>query len=114
MASKDKASRLEQKAYFETKLNERVDLLKEQGVDQAAIAKDAVVKKLRADLRDTTARLAAIDDLERKKEEMAAAKAEKLAAPKKKKEKKKQEEEPSAESKRQQKKKKKKEGKPKE
>jgi len=115
MASKSKASRLEQKAFLEEKLDKRLSFLSEKGIEPGKIAKDTNVKKIRAQMRETEARLKVISALERKAEEMARIKAEKMAEPKK--EKGKKEKEPkdgSAVSKRQQKKKKKKEGKAKE
>ena len=112
MGSKDKESRLAQKAYLEHTLKKRLSTLADKGITAADAAKDAFLRKIRAELRDTEARLRAIDLMEKKAVEMAKAKAEKMAGPKKEKQKKKkaQEQEPDV-SKRQQKKKKKKEGK---
>ncbi len=112
MASKTKESRLNQKQFLEGKLQQRLSILAEKGLDPKQISKDTAVKKLRAEIRETNARLKAIKARETKLEEMAKAKAEKLAAPKQKKGKKEKEAEDAQEmSKRQQKKKKKKEGK---
>jgi hypothetical protein len=108
MASKDKESRLGQMSYWEEQLNQRLALLTEKGVASEKIAKDTEIKKIRAKIRDTRDRIAAIEKKEKKLEEMAKTKAEKAAMPKKSKKKKKGEGAP-AESKRQQKKKKKKE-----
>lgn len=108
MASKSKASRLAQKAYWEEKLNERLSLLGDRRLEPGKIAKDTGVRKIRAQMRETEARLKVISDLGRKAEEMARTKAEKMAGPKKEKGKKKGEpEETAIVSKRQQKKKKK-------
>jgi hypothetical protein len=107
MPSKGKEERLEQKAYWEGKLSQRLAQLKEDGVESGKTVKDTVVKQIRAKLRETNNRLETIDKMEKKIQEMAATKAEKLAAPKVKKSKKETAEE-EAESKRQQKKKKKK------
>ena len=107
MPSKGKEERLEQKAYWEGKLSQRLAQLKEDGVESGKTVKDTVVKQIRAKLRETNNRLETIDKMEKKIQEMAATKAEKLAAPKVKKSKKKTAEE-EEESKRQQKKKKKK------
>ena len=110
MASKEKAARLEQKAYWEEKLNQSLALLADKGAGSEKIAKDTAVRKLRAKVRETDKRLRIIEGKEKRLEEMAKVKAEKLAAPKKEKDKKgKISEEKSAESKREQKKKKKKE-----
>ena len=89
MASKDKIARLSQKALYEEQLNVRISNLKENGIASISIAKDTVVRSLRAMLRETEARLSAIKALEIKKDEMARIKAEKLATPKKEKVKKK-------------------------
>lgn len=108
MASKEKATRLEQRVYWEEKLNQRLSLLADKGAESEKIAKDTTVKKLRAKVRETNKRLRVIEGKEKKLEEMAKIKAEKLATPKKEKKTKISEEKP-AESKRQKKKKKKKE-----
>ena len=111
MASKDKEVRLEQKAYLETKLNQRLSALADRDLKPGIIAKDPAVRKIRAEIRETDSRLMAITALEKKAEEMARIKAEKIAALKKeegKKKKGKAEKEPET-SKRQQKKKAKKE-----
>jgi hypothetical protein len=109
MPSKTKDARLAQKASFEDQFNRRVADLAGQGLDSATISRDATVRRLRAEMRKTTARLAAIRRGEEKREEMARLKAEKAAAPKKEKEKKKKEEQGAGVSKRQAKKQKKKE-----
>jgi colicin import membrane protein len=112
MASKSKEVRIEQKKYWETRLSQRLEVLAEKGLKPQETTKDAAVKKIRAHLRETEARLKAIASLEAKAEEMARAKAEKAAAPKEKKAKKGLEKQEAQEmSKRQQKKKKKKEAK---
>lgn len=113
MASKSKTSRLEQKAYLEKQLDERLSFLSEKGIEPGKISKDTGVKKIRAQIRETVGRLKVISDMERKVEEMARIKAEKMAAPKKEKGKKASDEVPAV-SKRQKKKKKKSETKAKE
>ena len=108
MPSKTKEARLEQKAYWENKLNQRLTLLNEKKTDPKKVPKDAAVRSMMAKIRETETRLKAIEGLEKKIEEMARVKAEKLAVPKNAKGKKqKLEEEKPAMSKRQQKKKKK-------
>lgn len=112
MASKEKATRLEQRIYWEEKLNQRLSLLADKGAESEKISKDTTVKQLRAKVRETDKRLRVIEGKEKKLEEMAKIKAEKLATPKKEKGGKgKISEEKSADSKRQKKKKKKKESK---
>jgi hypothetical protein len=110
MASKSKEVRIEQKQYWETRLGQRLGALAEKGVDPKNAAKDPAVKRMRAYLRETEARLKTITSLEAKAEEMAKNKAEKAAAPKEEKGKKgKAKQEAQEMSKREQKKKKKKE-----
>jgi hypothetical protein len=112
MASKSKEVRIEQRKYWENKLDQRLEVLAEKGLKPQETAKDPAVKKIRAHLRETEARLRSITSLEAKVEEMARVKAEKAAAPKEKKGKKDKEKQEAQEvSKRQQKKKKKKEAK---
>jgi hypothetical protein len=113
MASKSKEARMDQKVFWEDRLKQRLEVLAEKGVDPGRLSKDMAVKKIRAKLRDTEARLRAVEEQDTKGEELARKKAEKLAAPKEKKTRKKKEteEDRAAASKRQQKKKKKKEDK---
>ena len=112
MGSKNKEARLEQKAYWESKLTQRLSFLADKGVEPDKTEKDAVVRKFRAKVKETKGRLKYIADNEKKVEEMARVKAEKKAAPKEKKVKETQETQEKKEaSKRQQKKKKKKEAK---
>lgn len=112
MASKSKEVRVEQKKYWETKLERRLEALAEKGVDPKTAAKDPGVKKIRAHLRETEARLKTIISLEAKAEEMAQKKAAKAETPKKEKGKKgKARQETQGTSKPRQKKKKKKEAK---
>ncbi len=109
MGSKSKEARLAQKAYWESKLEQRLQDLAQKGVDAQKAAKDPKVRHLRAKLRETMARIEAIEAMERKNQEMAKKKAEKAKQPKgTKAKKKKAEEEKQQLSKRQQKKQKKK------
>lgn len=110
MTSKSREVRIEQKKYWETKLEQRLGVLAERGLETKNVVRDPAVKKIRAHLRETEARLKAIASLEAQAEEMARKKVEKAAAPKEKKGRKgKVKEETPEMSKRQQKKKKKKE-----
>ncbi len=112
MASKSKETREGQKAYWENKLNQRMSILAEKGIESGKIAKDPAVKKIRARIRQTQGRLKVIADSEKKTDEGSRIKAEKMASAKK--EKGKKEKDPEKEpdtSKRQQKKTKKKESK---
>jgi hypothetical protein len=106
MASKSKEARLDQRAYWEQKLSDRLSILGSRGVDSSRVNKDVAVRKIRARLRETQNRLNSIESLEKKIEGMARLKAEKMAAPKEDKVKKKKETaDPAETSKRQQKKK---------
>ncbi|MBW1700942.1 MAG: hypothetical protein JRJ50_02260, partial [Deltaproteobacteria bacterium] len=53
MASKSKETREGQKAYWENKLNQRMSILAEKGIESGKIAKDPAVKKIRARIRQT-------------------------------------------------------------
>jgi len=109
MASKDKEARLAQKAYWQDRLDQRLNALAQDGKEAAQIEKDSEVRRLRALVKESNSRLKTIEAKEAKKEEMSRIKAERLAAPKEEKTKKKKgAEEDKQESKRQQKKKKKK------
>jgi hypothetical protein len=110
MPSKTKEARTEQRVHWKGELDRRLSELTGKGVEPEKISQDATVRKIRAKLRETNARLNRIASLEEKLKEMARIKAEKAAAPKEdKKDKKKIEAEKSTEtSKRQQKKQKKK------
>lgn len=111
MASKGKEERVGQKAYWEGKLALRLSVLGEKGLEPGKIAKDAVVRKIRARIREADLRLKAIADLEKRTDDLARVKAEKMATPKEEKSKKRKgPDEAPAVSKRQQKKRKKKEG----
>jgi hypothetical protein len=81
MASKLRSVRESQKTYWEDKLGRRREELGAAGLDKKAIEKDTVVKMLRAKVRDTTKRIAAIGAREQKLEDMARLREEKKAAP---------------------------------
>jgi len=81
MGSKHKQSRMEQKASFERKLEDRLSYLSNKGIESPKIGKDIIVKKLRADINAVNTRLKWIADNEKKTEELAKIKAEKTAAP---------------------------------
>jgi hypothetical protein len=87
MSSKSKEARLEQKAYWEKKLNHRMSELSEKGLEKESIEKDRAIKKIRAEIRAAGNRLKVIENLEKKQTEMAEAKAKKAAGPKKEKKK---------------------------
>jgi len=115
MPSKSRVSREAQLVLCEKELKDRASFLAESGYDKEKISSDAAMRRLRAKIRETRARLDAITAAERKLEDMARLKAEKEEARKQeagkdeKAKKKQQKEEEAAEvSKRQQKKAKKK------
>jgi len=81
MASESKETRLKQKATLEAKLKKRLALLAEKGLDEKKIARDTIVKELKAKLKETAARLRAIAANVQRTAELAALKAERLAKP---------------------------------
>ncbi len=109
MPSKSRSAREAQLAYWEKKAEERIKTLAGKGYEKQRMALDAPLRAIRAKIRETRMRLAAIAAAEAKIEEMARLKLEKQQAPKEEKPKKKKQEEEAAQvSKRQQKKAKKK------
>lgn len=80
MGSKQKQTRIGQKAYIERRLEDRLALLSKKGIESPAIEKDALIKKLRADVRAINIRLNAIAANEKRTEGLAKMKAEKAAA----------------------------------
>lgn len=82
MASESRETRLRQKAEWEVKLNKRLALLAGKGMDEKKIAQDVQVKELKAKLKESNARIRAIDATEKRTAELAAIKAERLAKPK--------------------------------
>ena len=69
-----------QKKVVEGKIAVRRALLKEKGLDSAAIQRDVVIRKMRAEIRKANYRLASIAAQEKLSADNAQAKAEKLAA----------------------------------
>jgi len=93
MGSKQRETVLGQKAYFEEKLKERRSLLIEKDIAPEERSKDGTLRKIRAQVRKTNAKIKALDAIAARTEELAKIKVEKLAAtPKTKKEKKSPEE----------------------
>jgi hypothetical protein len=111
MASKGKEVRVAQKGYWEEKLGLRLSALGGKGLEPGKISRDAVVRKIRARIREADLRLRTIARVEKRTEDLARIKTEKMAAPKEEKGKKRKEADGApAMSKRQQKKRKKIEG----
>lgn len=82
MASESRETRLKQKAAWEMKLKKQLAHLAEKGLDENKIARDVLVKETKAKIKETNARLRAIDANEKRTAELAAIKAERLAKPK--------------------------------
>jgi hypothetical protein len=81
MGSKNKEAQGRQKVYFERRLEERLSFLAKKGIESPGIEKNALVKKLRANIRAINDRLKAIANNEKRTEELAKIKAEKAALP---------------------------------
>lgn len=110
MTSERRETRLKQKAQWEEKLKKRLALLAENGIEEKRIGRDTLVRELKAKIKESDARVKAIDAKEKRTADLAAKKAEKLAAPKEEAPKKKKAEEPPPEAKAKKTKKKKEEG----
>jgi outer membrane biosynthesis protein TonB len=80
MGSRNKEAQERQKAYFERGLEKRLSFLSKKGIESPAVDKDALVKKMRANIRAINDRLKAIVANERRTEELAKMKAEKKAS----------------------------------
>jgi hypothetical protein len=81
MGSKHRQAQDGRKASFERNLEDRLALLRSRGIESREADKDALVKKLRADIKAVNNRLRGIDANEKKTAELARMKAEKAAAP---------------------------------
>jgi hypothetical protein len=110
MTAKGKETRQSQKAAWEVKLQKRLAFLGEKGFDEKKIARDVLVRELKAKVKESQARLRTIGANEKRTAELAAIKAERLAKPKEETPKPKKQEEPPAEKKPKKKKKKEEEG----
>lgn len=82
MNLKAKIYEQDRKRVNEQKLAARLAILKEKGLNEAAMEKDALVKKINADIRKTVHRLRAIAAHEKLLAGKKKAKADKLAAEK--------------------------------
>ena len=80
MPSESKQARETQKRRYQGAIESRRNLLVERGVEKDRIPKDPHLKHLRAKLRKTSKRLAALAALEKQKEDMALRKQQKLEA----------------------------------
>jgi hypothetical protein len=106
MGSESRETRLKQKAEWDGKLQKRLALLTEKGLNETTITRDVLVKGLKAKIKETQFRLRAIDANEQRTAELSAIKAERLAKPKEEAPKTKKAEEPPPEAKTKKKKKK--------
>ena len=80
MGSKHRQAQNGRKASFERNLKNRLALLSSRGIESREMDKDALVKKLRANIEAVNNRLKVIDASEKKTAELARMKAEKTAA----------------------------------
>ena len=83
MGLKRKQMLMEQRAYFEHKLQDRLSFLSGKGIKSPKADKDTLVRKFKANVRAVNRRLRSIADNEKRTEEVAKIKAEKAAAPQK-------------------------------
>ena len=86
MGLKRKQMLMQQKAYFEHKLQDRLSFLSGKGIKSPKADKDTLFRKLQANIRAVNKRLRLIADNEKRTEEIAKIKAERAAAPQKAKE----------------------------
>lgn len=83
MGLKRKQMLIQQQAYFEHKLKDRLSFLSGKGIKSPQIDKDTLVRKLQADIRAVKNRLKVIVDNEKRTEDRAKIKKEREAAPRK-------------------------------
>jgi hypothetical protein len=78
MASKLKTTQMGRKEQYERRLANRLALLSEKKTEPSMIAKDPLVKNLRANIKATDLRLKAIAKIEQRTAELAKKKADKV------------------------------------
>jgi len=83
MGLKRKQMLMQQKAYFEDKLQDRLSFLSEKGIQSPKADKDTLARKWQANIRAVNRRLRLIADNEKRTEEVAKIKAARAAAPQK-------------------------------
>lgn len=81
MKAQSKETRLQQQASLNTRLQARLAMLAESGMDEKAIARDVTVREIKSKLKETAARLRAIAATDDKTAKLAAVRAEKAANP---------------------------------
>ena len=77
MSSRSKAIILSQKSYYEVVLDKRLKELKDKGISEDDIQKNATLRHLKARVRESNRRLRAIYNIEKKIAELAVWKAKK-------------------------------------
>jgi hypothetical protein len=83
MGLKRKQMLMEQKAYFEHLLQDRLSFLSGKGIKSPQADKDTIFRKLQANIRAVNNRLRLLADNEKRTEEMAKIKAQRAAVPQK-------------------------------
>ncbi|MCX6561902.1 MAG: hypothetical protein NTZ26_15515 [Candidatus Aminicenantes bacterium] len=81
MGLKRKEMIMQQKAYFEAKLQERKTVVAAKGLEGRKAEKDTLVRKFKANLKAVNGRLKAIENHEKITADAAKVKADRLAAP---------------------------------
>ena len=82
MTSLSRETRQKQLVEWEAKLQKRLTLLGEKGLDAIKIAHEIGVRQLKSKIKESQGRLRAIDAAEKLAAELAAMKAQRLAKPK--------------------------------
>ncbi len=77
MPSKSKETILSQKSYYETAFEKRQKEMRDSGLPEDAIRKNASLRHLKAKVRESNRRLLAISGMEKKIEDLAVHKAKK-------------------------------------
>ncbi len=84
MSSKSKDVRIEQRRMLEEKLDLRLQQLAQKGISKEKAQSNPLVKNLKAKIKETNARIKAVEKIEKLNEDLAQAKILKLTAPAKK------------------------------
>ncbi len=83
MGSKEEATVVDHKAYLEAKLAARRVYLTEKGIDAKGIAKDTILKNIKARVKKVNRKLETLAEITKRTEELAKIKADRLTTPKK-------------------------------
>jgi hypothetical protein len=84
MSSKSKDVRIEQRRMLEEKLDLRLQQLAQKGISKEKAQSNPLVKNLKAKIKETNARIKAVEKIEKLNEDLAQAKILKLTVPAKK------------------------------